>query len=177
MRDELEKEVEKRTADLKMRTVQLSIEIRERREAELEARETGQLVSALLEGIGAAFLIINPDNNKIVRSNAVVHKMFGLAPWQLSEQSCLDLFSGFPDSMTAFSCPETINVETYTEGIAKHVDGHTFPVSRYLVPMEIQGQAHIGVIVFDVTERKNLERRLNVAQNSSPSVNLLRNRS
>jgi len=164
MRDELEKEVEKRTADLKMRTVQLSIEIRERREAELEARETGQLVSALLEGIGAAFLIINPDNNKIVRSNAVVHKMFGLAPWQLSEQSCLDLFSGFPDSMTAFSCPETINVETYTEGIAKHVDGHTFPVSRYLVPMEIQGQAHIGVIVFDVTERKNLERRLNVAQ-------------
>lgn len=164
MRDDLEKEVEDRTADLKMRTVQLSIEIRERREAEMEARETGQLVSALLEGIGAAFFIINPISGMIVRANSVAYDMFGLSPNEILNQSCIKAFEDASDIMTSLVCPSGIGSNTYVEGVVKHADGRTFPVSRYLVPMEIQGEQHIGVIMLDITERKNLERRLNVAQ-------------
>jgi PAS domain S-box-containing protein len=164
MREELEKEVEKRTADLKMRTVQLSIEIRERRESEIEARESGQLVSALLEGIGAAFFILDPRTGHVVRSNSVVHKMFGLAPWQLSDRPCSEAFAKSAGVIEDLLCPRAIKANTYTEGIARHVDGQSFPVARYLVPMELKGEDHIGVIVLDITERRNLERRLNIAQ-------------
>jgi len=164
MSDELEKDVEKRTEDLKMRTVQLSIEIRERREAELEAQETGNLVSALLEGIGAAFFIVNPETGTIIRTNSVVHDMFGLSPWQIDNRSCNDVFSGFSDSMSQLFCLSLDDAERYEEGVAHHTNGSQFPVSRYLVPMEVQGERHIGVIMLDITDRKNLERRLNMAQ-------------
>lgn len=164
MRDELEQEVEKRTNDLKMRTDQLSIEIKERREAEIEARENGKLISSLLEGISAAFFIINPVDNTIVRSNSVVYEMFGLTPWQVSNQACAKLFLEFSDSMADLLCPESIGKGKYIEGVARHAEGNTFPVARYLVPMEVQGKEHIGVIILNITERKNLERRLNVAQ-------------
>ncbi len=164
MRAELEKEVEERTADLKMRSNQLSLEIKERREAEIEARESGKLVSALLEGINAAFFIINPSNNTIIRSNSVVYDMFGLAPWQVTNRACSKLFMEFSESMVDLLCPESIGKGKYMEGVAQHADGDTFPVARYLVPMEVHGKEHIGVIVLNITERKNLERRLNVAQ-------------
>jgi PAS domain S-box-containing protein len=164
MRDDLEKEVEKRTADLKMRTVQLSIEIRERRESEIEARESGQLVSALLEGIGAAFFILDPRTGHVVKSNRVMHSLFGLSPWQISDRPCAEVFANSSDMLEELLCPRTIRNNSYTEGVAKHVDGQTFPVARYLVPMELKGEDHIGVIVLDITERKNLERRLHIAQ-------------
>lgn len=164
MREELEKEVEKRTADLKMRTVQLSIEIRERRESEIEARESGQLVSALLEGIGAAFFILNPRTGHVVKSNSVVHSMFGLSPWQLSDRPCAEVFASSADLLEDLLCPRAIRSNTYVEGVAKHLNGQSFPVARYLVPMELRGEDHIGVIVLDITERRNLERRLNIAQ-------------
>lgn len=164
MRDDLEKEVEKRTADLKERTVQLSIEIRERREAEIEARETGQLVSALLEGIGAAFFIINPETSVIVRANSVAHEMFGLAPSEVLDKSCVEAFNHASEILTDLTCPSGTGTDSYIEGVGHHSDGRTFPVSRYLVPMEIHGTQHVGVIMLDITERKNLELRLNVAQ-------------
>jgi len=164
MRDELEKEVEKRTADLKMRTVQLSIEIRERRESEIEARESGQLVSALLEGIGAAFFILNPRTGHVVKSNSVVHAMFGLSPWQLADRPCAEVFANSADLLEDLFCPRVIRSNTYVEGVARHTNGQSFPVARYLVPMELRGEDHIGVIVLDITERKNLERRLHIAQ-------------
>lgn len=164
MSDDLEREIEKQTSDLKMRTVQLSIEIRERREAEVEARETSNLVSALLEGIGAAFFIVNPETQKIIRSNKVVQDMFGLAPWQLSERTCADMFNGFSDSMADLTCPETVKKIQYREGMATHADGTKFPVLRYLIPMELQGVSHIGIVMINITERKNLERQLNTAQ-------------
>ncbi|WP_285905235.1 PAS domain-containing sensor histidine kinase [Pseudodesulfovibrio pelocollis] len=164
LRDELEKEVEKRTADLKMRTVQLSIEIRERRESEIEARESGQLVSALLEGIGAAFFILNPRTGHVVKSNSVVHAMFGFSPWQLADRPCSEAFANVADQLEDLLCPRAIRNNTYVEGVARHTDGQSFPVARYLVPMELRGEDHIGVIVLDITERKNLERRLHIAQ-------------
>ena len=164
MSDGLEREVGKRTADLQKRTVQLSVEIQERRDAEMEARETGSLVTGLLEGIGAAFFIINPKTGSVVRSNSVARTMFGLSPMQLSDKSCDEIFSKASDIMADLVCPSGIKGNTYTEGISHHIDGHSFPVSRYLVPMELKGEEHIGVIMLDIAERKNLERRLNIAQ-------------
>ncbi|GEM_PF-1232777 len=162
--DALEKEVEKRTADLKTRTLQLSTEIQERHKAEMDARETGHLVSALLEGIGAAFFIIDPKNGKIIRTNSVVHSMFGLSSSELEDQLCSDIFAGLLVFDTESTCPSDPNGNPYAEGVAKHVDGHSFPVSRYLVPMEHEGEKHIGVLLLDIAERKNLERRLDLAR-------------
>lgn len=164
MREDLEKEMEKQTQDLKMRTVQLSIEIRERREAEMESRENDQLVSALLEGIGAAFFIVNPETGNVIRSNEVVHDMFGLAPWQFENRTCSEIFEDFTGNVTELLCPMSGDMEPYLEGVAHHIDERPFAVARYLLPMEIKGEAHTAVIIMDITERKNLERQLGIAQ-------------
>ena len=63
-------------ADLERQTTQLSMEIRERREAEAEAKETGQLVTALLEGVNASFYIIHPESGRIIRANTVVQSQW-----------------------------------------------------------------------------------------------------
>ncbi len=161
--DELEREVQIRTADLQEKTQQLSLEIQDRRDAELLARETGQLLSALLEGIGAAFFIVEPHQGKIVRSNSVVRNMFGISPNDLPGDSDIHVYADQLDMESDLFCPNCIE-ERYSESSARHVDGHSFSVARYLVPMEIQEKPHWGILLLDITERKNLERRLGIAQ-------------
>ncbi len=159
----LEKDVAKRTANLERQTIQLSMEIRERREAEEEARESEELVSTLLEGINAAVIIIDPITRHIIRSNAVVQRMFGLAPWQILKRSCDEAFVNSPDVVTDPACSSDVAVG-YSEGVGYHVDGTSFPLARYKVKVEVKGEEHVGIILLDISERKVLERRLNMAQ-------------
>jgi len=159
----LERDMARRTADLERQTVRLSQEIRERREAEAEARETGQLVTALLEGINAAFYVLNPATGLIVRANTVIRDMFGLEPGAIVGSDCRKAFADATEGTQRLLCPDAIE-STYAEGVARHVSGTSFPVARYLVELEIRGEIHIGVIVLDISGRKTLERRLNIAQ-------------
>jgi len=158
----LERNMARRTADLERQTTQLSMEIRERREAEAEAKETGQLVTALLEGVNASFYIIHPESGRIIRANTVVQSMFGLAPWQILNRDCREVFSGAGTGLNLL-CPACMD-DKYAEGVAHHTDGTTFPFARYLVELEIKGEGHIGVITLNISERKTLERRLSIAQ-------------
>ncbi len=160
----LEQEVEKQTADLKMRTAQLSVENRERREAEAAAQEAEQLVTTLLEGIGAAFFIIDPDTGHIINHNDRALSMLNIVPGKLAWDSCRELFEGLPGGMPDLLCPENADQDPFVEGVIHGKDGHTFPIARHLVSVEVGGRKHIGVILFDITERKNLERRLSIAQ-------------
>jgi signal transduction histidine kinase len=159
----LEEKVQERTRELQERQDQLTIEVRERAEAEMVAREGNQLVSALLAGIGGAFYIIDPKGRTIIRSNSILHGMFFTTPEAVNGQHCASAFAGQPADAQQFFCPGTIETR-YCEGVGTLPDGSKFPLARYLVPMEIQGEDHIGVILMDITERKNLERRLNTAQ-------------
>ncbi|MDD3311741.1 ATP-binding protein [Pseudodesulfovibrio sp.] len=159
----LERDMARRTADLERQAARLSQEIRERREAESEARETGQLVTALLEGINAAFYVLNPATGRIVRANTVIRAMFGLKPEAIIGLDCRAAFAGASGGTLRLLCPDAIEA-AYAEGVASHASGASFPMARYLVELEIRGETHIGVIVLDISERKTLERRLNIAQ-------------
>jgi len=159
----LERDMARRTADLERQAARLSQEIRERREAEAEARETGQLVSALLEGINAAFYVLNPASGRVVRANSVIRDMFGLEPEAIVGLDCRQAFAGATEGTQRLLCPCAIE-SAYDEGVARHVSGASFPMARYLVELEIRSEIHIGVIVLDISERKTLERRLNIAQ-------------
>ena len=163
MSEDLERGMARRTADLERQATQLTMEIRERREAEAEARETGQLTTALLEGVNASFHLVHPATGRILRANAVLHSMFGLAPWQVVNRDCREAFARAGPGLELL-CPDAMGGEKYAEGVARRADGTTFPVARYLVDLDVRGEAHIGVIVLDISERKILERRLHIAQ-------------
>ncbi|MEF2230720.1 MAG: ATP-binding protein [Pseudodesulfovibrio sp.] len=163
MSEDMERDMARRTAALERQATQLSMEIRERREAEAEARETGQLVTALLEGVNASLHIVHPASGRIIRANTVVQSMFGLAPWQTLNRDCRDVFAEAGAALDLL-CPACVDGGKYAEGVARHADGTAFPVARYLVELEIRGEAHIGVITLNISERKTLERRLNIAQ-------------
>lgn len=161
--ESLEEEVQKRTATLERQAAQLSLEIRERREAEKEAREAEKLVSTLMEGVNAAFIVIDPKTQEIVRANDVVQSMFGLAPWQILNRPCNGVFEGSPDIIPELLC-DNEQQAMYSEGVAHDADGSPFPIARYQVRVDIKGKEYIGVIIVDITERKVLERQLNTAQ-------------
>lgn len=161
-REWLEKTVSERTADLNTRSEQLSNEIQVRREAEVKANENSQLVSDMLVGIGAAFYAIDPEDTMVVHCNPLVFELFGLPP-DTPLNVCAEFFNACNVDTPELICPVSVNKE-YCEGVITRCDGELFPVARHLVPVNIRGKKHVGVILIDITERKALERRLYVAQ-------------
>lgn len=161
---ELEQEVEKQTHDLKIKTAELFVENRERKEAEATAQEAEKLVTALLEGIGAAFFIVDPDTGYVTNINYNAMSMLNVSSNSQSCSLCGDVFANMDQDKQEFLCPQSLEQDSYVEGVVQGVDGQPFPIARHLVPVEVGGREHVGVILFDITERKNLERRLSIAQ-------------
>ncbi|QJB55918.1 ATP-binding protein [Pseudodesulfovibrio sp. zrk46] len=161
---ELEKEVERQTSDLKQKTAELFVENRERKDAQTAAYEAEQLITALLEGIGAAFFIVDPETGYIMDYNEGALSMFNVDADDLYSNACHVVFGDREGNMKEFLCPDSLDQETYVEGVAHDATGRSFPISRHLVGVEVRGKKHLGVILFDITERKNLERRLSIAQ-------------
>lgn len=153
---QLEQRVAERTADLQAANQALKREIAERQHAE----ERLHFQARLLEAVGQAVIATRLDGT-IVYWNRAAETLFGWTPAEaigqniglLSDQSCYG------------SCPhptEAAEISWCGEMLARHRDGHTFPVFATDAPI-IDEQGNVSGIIrvaTDITDRKRSEQAL-----------------
>ncbi|MDQ7832809.1 MAG: PAS domain S-box protein [Desulfovibrionaceae bacterium] len=130
-----------------------------------ELRESEETLRKILHGIRAAIFIIDPATTCILDANAIAEDLIGLPKDALRGASCCTL--GWQDKRgqpmsdnCRFSDGALIDVEMRL----KKPDGRIVPVIKTVIPGMRRGVSVYYEIVFDITERKALERRLSIAQ-------------
>ncbi|WP_051249556.1 PAS domain S-box protein [Maridesulfovibrio zosterae] len=163
LNEHLEQLVDTRTKDLTQKTEELIREIAERKEAERLIRQSSELLRSLLDGIYAAFLIIDLENRTITELNEVAESMFGFKKSEIIGYNCDDVFASQGKYIDTV-CPRSYEGEPTKESVVIGTEGTLIPVTRHVLPITLKYRPHLAVILFDIAERKNLERKLAMAQ-------------
>lgn len=163
LNEQLEQLVDERTADLTRKTQELVKEVAERKEAERQIRQSSELLRSLLDGISAAFLIIDLEKRTIAELNDIAESMFGFSRDEIINQDCDEAFAA-QGSRLETVCPHSYEDKSTIETTVIGTDGQHIPVTRHVLPITLKKRPHLAVILFDITERKNLERKLAMAQ-------------
>lgn len=122
-----------------------------------EVIEKQNFLEEVLEGIKAAVIVFNRDNGKIVDCNSICEQLLGVDREGLIQTGHS---IGANDKLFADLGEKSLN----REFIASKPDGSVLPVLRNVLPVIYRGQEAFAVIIFDISERKALERQVNMAQ-------------
>lgn len=142
-------------------------DITERKKAEREARENEATLSHVLEGIRAGIMVVDPQKHSVEDMNARAREMLGdhfsgddtgCSVWDCGLLTWRDE-SGRSVSVEKLLCPQQDK-----EYRISQENGAGLPVSLTVLPTVIRGKERLLQILFDLSERKVLERQLNLAQ-------------
>lgn len=139
-------------------------DISERLKTQNQQEEHQEFLNTIFEGIGASIFVFDPSDGVMVECNSVGEGLLSLPAEDILRTSCQSTFPFISDSEKDLLCPDIHEQGSYEEGILSMPDGTSLPVSRRLFEVHIGGKSHLVQVVFDITERKNLERKLNIAQ-------------
>ena len=129
-----------------------------------EQQEHQEFLNTIFEGVGAAIFVFDPELGRTVDCNAVSERLLSLSREEILDASCKVqvLFTG--QERQDLLCPERHDRQEYEEGMLILADDSTLPVSLHTFEIFIGGKAHLVQVVFNIAERKTLERKLNIAQ-------------
>jgi len=130
-----------------------------------ELRESEETLRKILLGIRAAIFIIDPATTCILDANAIAEDLIGLPKDVLLGASCCTL--GWQDKRgqpISGNCRFSDGNLVDEEMRLKKSDGRVVPVIKTVISGMRRGAQVLYEIVFDITERKALERRLSIAQ-------------
>lgn len=136
--------------------------------ATMTTREIGRKTGAMEEGwsrslrifhsIPAGVVIIDPQNHKIVDANKAALKAFGKSRWRVIGKVCHKFLCPAEEGF----CPITDlgqDIDSSERLLVKNW-GKTVPVLKTVVPIMLDGKQRLLEIFFDISDRKDLERRL-----------------
>lgn len=122
------------------------------------------LMQSILTGIGAGIIQIDPKTQTIERVNDVALKMLG-GPEEAYVGKLCDAFCWKArDDNGKLNCPIEGNEVVQKEMTLKRYAGTNLPIQKTVLSETIDGKEKFLEIIFDISERKELERRLNLAQ-------------
>jgi PAS domain S-box-containing protein len=137
--------------------------ITERKKAEEAVKEREQLLQSMLKGIRAAFFIVDKETLAVVEANQMGQELLGLDKKEIVGRHCPEVLD-FSDVDHVCTGGDGERAVLSQEHVLKRKDGRSIPVSLSLLEMNIKGRPYYVFICFDISERKNLERRLSLAQ-------------
>lgn len=122
-----------------------------------EVLENQAFLQEVLEGIQAGVIVIHHETKAVLECNSIAEHLFGYdkkilsAPGGPLKSDCL-LFADLGE--------KSLNREFMVEP----KDGMAVPVLRNVLPVIFKGTLGYAIILFDISERKALERQVNMAQ-------------
>ncbi|WP_051261291.1 PAS domain S-box protein [Desulfovibrio inopinatus] len=138
------------------------VEIEERKRMEEALRESEHLLSIILDGIKAAFVIIDSTSGLVLQANDVAAEILGKPRSSIENQYMNEAMAGY-GHLGNTTCQEGTTCLD-KETTFTRPDGEIIPIRRSCFPVTVAGQDCTAEIFFDVTERKALERQLAYAQ-------------
>ena len=139
-------------------------DISEQKKALVQQAEHQEFLGTIFEGIGAAVFVFDPINGMMVDCNSVGEKLLKMNRSAIINATCQTKITFTSDIQKDLLCPNWHEQGSYEEGILYLQDSPPLPVSRHLFEIHIGGMTHLVQVVFDITDRKHLERKLNIAQ-------------
>ncbi len=128
--------------------------------------ERQAFLETILEEVGAGVLVFDPEAGRTIDANDRALAMLGCSREDLLASSCME--SGFHfithERRDNIICPDAYASEGLEEGRLEGQDGKVTPVSRRLFHAFLEGRECIVQAFIDITEQKQLERQLGMAQ-------------
>ena len=137
-------------------------------------RETGALHEVwerslrIMHTIPAGIVIVDPENHRIVEANKAALTTFKAPKHKVIGQLCHKFLCPVEDGY----CPITdLGQDTdRSERLLVTAKGEQVPVLKSVVPFQMHGRKHLLEIFFDVSQQKELERRLKEAYTQQQSM-------
>ncbi|WP_428562575.1 MAG: PAS domain S-box protein [Solidesulfovibrio sp. DCME] len=144
--------------------VGVATDVTDSKRVEKELRDEQEVLRRILSGIRAGIFIIDPRSMVIEDVNPVAEELCGRTREALVGHTCQEIGWRYTDGRRLTECilaeRNLINEEMRLE----RPDGRILPIVKTVVSAMRRGQLRLFEIVFDVSERKALERQLAVAQ-------------
>ncbi|MHC1713516.1 MAG: PAS domain S-box protein [Solidesulfovibrio sp.] len=144
--------------------VGVATDVTDSKRVEKDLRDEQEVLRRILTGIRAGIFILNPKEQVIEDINRVAEEMCGRTQEELIGKPCTAIdwrgTDGRAISTSILAERNLINEEMRL----MRPDGRTVPVTKTVVSAMRRGELRLFEIVFDISDRKALERQLAVAQ-------------
>jgi len=149
--------------------LRLREKIQQTRQAEIEARDKEEKLQILLAGIKAATFTIDATSFTILDMNPVAESLFSVSAKDWIGRPHRELFrdnlrplDARTDMLQAVF--DGTNSSASGEFLLELPDGKLVPLSRTVLSASIMDKTYIFEVLFDISEKKALERQLGLAQ-------------
>lgn len=144
--------------------VGVATDMTDSKRVEKELRDEREVLRRILSGIRAGIFVIDPKALVVEDVNPVAEELCGLPRKELVGRSCREIGWRYLDSRARDHCllmdRNLVNEEMRLE----RPDGRILPIIKTVVSAKRRGELRLFEIVFDISDRKALERQLAVAQ-------------
>jgi PAS domain S-box-containing protein len=162
-REELERRVEERTAELMEANEQLKGEIEERKQAEELLRESEQRYSSLFKNNHSVMLLIDPESGGIVDANPAACSFYGWSQREFAGKKITDI--NMLTNEQVFQEMERAKSAQRQHFYFRHrlASEEIRDVEVYSGPIMLHGEQLLYSIIHDISERKQAEEKLRKA--------------
>jgi len=136
----------------------------QRVQSQQELSASKELQESILDGIQVGVVIIDPKSKVIESINGVALEMLRATEEDLVGKTCDIICWQKIDGSEVKGCPARSEDVRDWELRMRRLDGTILPVSKTVLEYVVDGENKYLEILFDITDRKELERRLNLAQ-------------
>lgn len=144
--------------------VGVATDMTDNKRVEKELRDEREVLRRILSGIRAGIFVIDPRTMIVEDVNPVAEELCGLSREELVGRHCREIGWRYADAPGRDACllieRNLVNEEMRLE----RPDGRILPIIKTVVSAKRRGELRLFEIVFDISDRKALERQLAVAQ-------------
>ena len=157
-KDDLERQVKQRTAELQQRNIQLTSEVDQRTRAEQAIRESEQRFKAIFEG-AEDYIFIKDRSLKYTSVNPAAARLLNVPASQLIGLAEEDAFQGRSAAQVRALDTRALKGDTVQEEITITVSGQRVTWLETRVPLRNHSDEPIGIciIAHDISDRKAVE--------------------
>ena len=157
-KDDLERQVKQRTAELQQRNIQLTSEVDQRTRAEQAIRESEQRFKAIFEG-AEDYIFIKDRSLKYTSVNPAAARLLNVPASQLIGLAEEDAFQGRSAAQVRALDTRALKGDTVQEEITITVSGQRVTWLETRIPLRNHSDEPIGIciIAHDISDRKAVE--------------------
>ncbi|KHK03642.1 Signal transduction histidine kinase [Desulfovibrio sp. TomC] len=145
--------------------VGVATDVTDSKRVEKDLRSEQEVLRRILNGIRAGIFIIDPKTQLVEDVNATAEELCGRSRAELVGRPCGDIAWSDNEGRLLGTCSVLTERNIINEEMRLiRPDGRTVPVLKTVVTAPRRGELRLFEIVFDISERKTLERQLAVAQ-------------
>ena len=127
-------------------------------------RDEQDVLRRILAGIRAGIFVIEPRTMRIKDVNPVAEELCGRSRDDLIGRTCKEIGWRYPDGREFSNCILAERNMVNEEMRLMRSDGRIVPIIKTVVSAKRRGELLLFEIVFDISDRKALERQLAIAQ-------------